>query len=98
MKQHTQLASDLIGRAMEHGYLLLDETELPAEFFNLSTGLAGEVMQKFVNYQLPLAIVVRAPSDHGDRFAELVHEHQRHPMIRFFADAESANVWLDSSR
>ena len=37
--------------------LVLAKECLAEEFFKLSTGLAGEVLQKFVNYQMRLAIV-----------------------------------------
>jgi hypothetical protein len=54
-----QDAMDLIAEAIGHE---ADLVELPAarvapEFFTLSSGLAGEVAQKFVNYRLRLAIV-----------------------------------------
>ena len=34
----------------------LPKQALPPEFFQLRTGLAGEILQKFVNYQMKLAI------------------------------------------
>ena len=37
--------------------LLLPKQTISEDFFHLSTGLAGEVLQKFVNYQMKLAIV-----------------------------------------
>lgn len=94
MSHQARVVADLLSRAMGNGYLLLDETELPADFFQLNTGLAGELLQKFVNYQLPLAIVVRDASAYGERFAELMREHHRHPQVRFFASPEAARAWL----
>lgn len=98
MTSQTTLVSDLLSRAMEYGYLLIDETELPADFFKLNTGLAGDLLQKFVNYQLPLAIVVPDAAMHGERFNELVREHRSHSRVRFFADQESAASWLSALR
>ena len=37
--------------------IVLFQGQLDESFFRLSTGLAGEVLQKFVNYQMKLAIV-----------------------------------------
>ena len=37
--------------------LVLRKEQLSEEFFRLSSGLAGEVLQKFVNYQMRLVIV-----------------------------------------
>ena len=37
--------------------MVLRKEQLDESFFRLSSGLAGEVLQKFVNYQMKLAIV-----------------------------------------
>lgn len=53
-------AMDLIASARyETGCeaLILPKESLGEDFFRLSTGLAGEVLQKFVNYQMKVAIV-----------------------------------------
>ena len=55
-----QEAMDLIASARyETGCraLILPKAALHEDFFRLSTGLAGEVLQKFVNYDMKLAIV-----------------------------------------
>lgn len=55
-----QSALDLIAEAgfVHHvRKIVLDQTAVSEDFFRLSTGLAGEVVQKFVNYHCQLAIV-----------------------------------------
>lgn len=89
--------SDAIAHAFEHGGLLLSESNLCSEFFDLRSGLAGEMMQKFVNYRIRLAIVVVAPDAHGERFCELVHEHENHPTVRFFVSEAEAREWLGAT-
>lgn len=37
--------------------VILDKEVLCADFFDLRTGLAGEILQKFMNYQMKVAIV-----------------------------------------
>ena len=37
--------------------MILRQEQLDESFFRLSSGLAGEVLQKFVNYQMRLGIV-----------------------------------------
>lgn len=74
--------------------LLVDEAELGPGFFDLSTGLAGEPLQKFVNYHRPLAVVVKDRVRYSMRFQELAREHDRHASIRFFPDQDSAKQWL----
>lgn len=41
----------------EDGKLILHQTGIAPEFFDLNTRFAGEVLQKFVNYRTQLAIV-----------------------------------------
>lgn len=94
MNQSNVDSTDILTRAMEKGYLLVEEQELPTGFFKLSNGIAGDLLQKAVNYQLRLAIVVTDESRHGDRVTELVREHHSHSMVRFFRDTESAKTWL----
>lgn len=78
--------------------LVVTEADLGPAFFDLRTGLAGELFQKFTNYRASLAIVLADPSAHGERFGELVYEHRTHPAIRFFATEHDARAWLDSGR
>ena len=79
LKIHT--ASDIpdaLTHSIDKGGLILDESQLSADFFDLRTGLAGEVLQKFTQYRALLAIVVTDPHAHGSRFGELIHEHRTH--------------------
>ena len=50
---------DIIGEAwgQDADLLVVPVERLAPEFFRLSTGLAGEVLQKFVNYGLQVAVV-----------------------------------------
>lgn len=99
LRDHVQIRSvsdisDAVAYGFGHGGLLLSESNVCPEFFDLSSGLAGEMMQKFVNYGIQLAIVVAAPEDHGERFCELVREHRKHPTVRFFVSEAEAREWL----
>jgi hypothetical protein len=74
--------------------LILTERELSREFFDLRTGLAGEVFQKFINYRVRIAIVLVDPAPYGERFSELAHEHRTHGLIRFVDTIDDARTWL----
>jgi hypothetical protein len=52
-------ALDLMGTLYYDGYdgIILHEKNMSPEFFDLSSGLAGEVLQKFSNYKMRLAII-----------------------------------------
>lgn len=88
--------SDAISACLDADGLLLTEADLTPEFFNLRSGLAGEVFQKFVNYRIRLALVVPHPEAHGERFKELAYEHSTHNMIRIVSSKDQAEIWLHS--
>ena len=74
--------------------LLLTERDLGSDFFDLRTTLAGELFQKFTNYNQRIAIVAPNPSSYGEPFAELAYEHATHPLIRVVASEAEAEDWL----
>jgi hypothetical protein len=55
-----QSALDLIATVMHEtgcDKIVIEKSVMAEDFFDLSTRVAGEVLQKFVNYQMKLAIV-----------------------------------------
>jgi len=86
--------SALIGAAYELDGLILSEADLGPEVFRLSSGLAGELFQKLVNYRIQTALVLPDFAAHGERFAELASEHARHPGVRFVHTEDEARRWL----
>ena len=85
---------DILGAVYGLDGLILLEDDLGPEFFRLGSGVAGELFQKFVNFRLPVALVLRDFTAYGERFAELAHEHSRHPGVRFFHTEAEARRWL----
>jgi hypothetical protein len=85
---------DALSESVAAGGIVLDEKDLSAEFFDLRTGFAGEVLQKFTNYRARLAIVVADPAAYGSRFSELAREHRTHKCVRFFSSGQLARQWL----
>jgi hypothetical protein len=83
-----------LGASIDQGGLMLDESELGGDFFDLRTGLAGEVLQKFTQYRALLAIVIPDSNAHGSRFGELIFEHRTHRNVRFFSSEQLARQWL----
>ena len=86
--------ADAIGACLGTAGLLLTADDLAPEFFDLRTGLAGDLFQKFINYQVRVAIVLPIPVAYGERFAELAHEHRRHRQIRIVGSQDEASAWL----
>ncbi len=71
-------------QCLSNGGSILHESELAPLFFDLRTRITGELFFKRVNYHSRLAIVVDDPGKFGERFSELVHEHQEHNAIQVF--------------
>jgi Domain of unknown function (DUF4180) len=86
--------SDALGACLDSAGLVLTENDLAQEFFDLRSGLAGELFQKFTNYRLRVAIVLPDPETYGKRFSELAYEHTSHNMIRFVGSIDEAKAWL----
>ncbi|MEO8757893.1 MAG: DUF4180 domain-containing protein [Devosia sp.] len=84
---------DLIGEAFGHGaelgaeLVVIPAARLAPEFFQLSSGLAGAILQKFTNYQLRIAIVgdISAYTENSAPLRDFVRESNRHGDIRFLA-------------
>ena len=77
--------------------LLLDDGALPDAFFDLSTGVAGDVVQKLVNYGVRMAAVVPALDAHSVRFREFAGEANRFAQFRFFGTRAEAIAWLGAA-
>lgn len=88
---------DIIGTCFEHkaGSVLLYAENLTERFFDLSSGEAGAILQKFRNYHIRLAVVVSSGgSPQSDRFREMVAEERQGDDFRIFYDRDSAEAWL----
>lgn len=86
--------NDAIGATFGAKGLILTEKELDPAFFDLRTGLAGELFQKAVNYHIKIALVVPEPAKYGDRFKELAYEHQNDNQVRIVPSIDQAEAWL----
>ncbi len=87
---------DLMAFAGENGTnrLLLLEESLDPKFYDLSTGLAGEMAQKLYNYRTRLAVVGTFVSVRSNRFREFMLETNRGNQLRFLSDKDAALRWL----
>ncbi len=85
----------LLGESFERGGLLMKEADLGENFFDVSTGLAGELLQKFCNYKQKLALIIDDLNKHSEPLQELAWEHRKHLNIQFFLNEEQGRVWLN---
>lgn len=76
--------------------LLIDGDALPPQFFDLSSGAAGELLHRLSVYGMRMAGVVPDPARHSLRFQEFMREANRGRQYRFFASREEAIAWLEA--
>lgn len=90
---------DAVAACFEQGAdaLLLDRPALPPAFFDLRTGIAGELVQKLTQYGVRLACVVPDLDAQPARFREFAREANRGSRARFFASREEAVRWLGTA-
>jgi hypothetical protein len=93
----TQDALDLIGAVFLGAEMVAVPVErLDEQFFSLGTRFAGEVMQKFVNYRLRLAVVgdISRHLEASSALRALVHESNRSDHIWFVPDVDALDARL----
>lgn len=71
-------------------HLLLGEAHLSPAFFDLSTGLAGDMLQKFANYGGYVAIVGNFDRYTSSSLRDFIRESNRHGRISFVATRQEA--------
>lgn len=88
----TQDALDVLGTADYHGAdaVIFYEHQINPEFFNLRSGLAGEILQKFSNYQKRLTIVGNFENVTSNALKAFIIECNRGSQIFFQSTREAA--------
>jgi hypothetical protein len=70
--------------------IIIHKENIAPEFFDLSTRLAGEVLQKFVNYNLQLAIVGDYSKITSEALKAFIYESNKGNQIFFVDGVEMA--------
>ena len=83
-------------RRLEADRAAIHAENLHPDFFNLRSGLAGELLQKLVNYHLKLAIVgdISEHLEKSEALKALVRESNRGKDVRFVATiVDALGAW-----
>ena len=75
--------------------VILRKEQLDEEFFRLSSGRAGEILQKFTNCQMRLVIVGDFSHYTSEPLKDFIYESNKGSQIGFYATEEEALRWLD---
>jgi hypothetical protein len=79
-----------IGYQYESKKIILHKKNISKLFFELKTGLAGAVLQKFSNYQVQLAIIGEFGSHKSKSLNDFIYESNRNGHILFAVDIPTA--------
>lgn len=87
---------DLISISIENNIyiLLLQVDAFSKDFINLKTGLAGMMLQKFINYHIKVAVILENEEKLNDRFKEMILEANKGSNFRTFKNIADAESWI----
>jgi len=72
------------------GRIILNKAAICEDFFNLRTRLAGEILQKFINYQVKIAIVGDFSVYTSESLRDFIYESNKGTDIFFLANKKQA--------
>jgi hypothetical protein len=95
--RETQDAIDLLADA---GYydcrkIIIREENLTPGFFDLKSGIAGDILQKFSTYGVKLAIIGDFSKYKSKSLQDFIYESNKYGRINFVNTFEEAKVKLD---
>jgi len=70
--------------------IILHEKNIHPDFFKLRTGLAGEILQKFVNYKVQLALIGDFSKYQSKPLHDFIRECNKGNQFFFVQDIEAA--------
>jgi hypothetical protein len=74
--------------------VLMDAGVLPPTFFDLSSGVAGELLHRLSVYRIRMAVVAAELTSRSEHFQDFVRETNRGNQVRFFPTRDDAVEWL----
>lgn len=85
-------AINLLGNLYYQGFdkIIIHEKNLTPDFFDLKNGIAGDILQKFSNYRVRLAIVGNFAKYTKKSVIAFIHESNRGKQINFAGSLEEA--------
>jgi DNA-binding PadR family transcriptional regulator len=91
-----QDALDLIAICSENdtNHLIIHAEALSDDFFKLKTGVAGQMLQKFINFQVKTAAIIANEQLINGKFKEMLAESNKGNSFRVFNSITDAENWL----
>lgn len=94
--ENVQDGVDLLGNLYYESFnrVIVHEKNITPDFFDLKNGIAGEILQKFSNYQVRLAIVGDFTKYTGKSINDFIYECNSGKKINFVDSIERALLRL----
>ena len=92
----TEDGLDLLGNFYYQGFdkIILHKENITPDFFDLKNGIAGEVLQKFAQYRVPLAIVGDFSDIQSKSLKDFIYESNNGKHINFAGSLSEALDFL----
>ena len=83
---------DLLGNLNYQGFdnVIIHEKNIIPEFFDLKTRIAGDILQKFTQYQMPLTIVGDFSKFNSKSLNDFIYESNKGKQINFVTSQSEA--------
>lgn len=94
--QETQDALDLMAEStyMNSNKIIIKEDQVTPAFFDLKSGIAGEILQKFSTYNVQLAIIGDFSKYTSKSLRDFMFESNKYGRINFVSSFEEAKEKL----
>ncbi|MCE7054984.1 DUF4180 domain-containing protein [Algoriphagus sp. AGSA1] len=81
---------DLLGNLYYQGFdkAVIHEKNIAPDFFDLKTGIAGEILQKFAQYKMPLVIVGDFTKYESESLKAFIFESNKGNQINFLTSTD----------
>ncbi|MBB6237727.1 hypothetical protein HDC90_002349 [Pedobacter sp. AK013] len=83
---------DLLGNLYYQGFdkIMIHEHNITPDFFDLKNGMAGEILQKFSNYRISLAIIGDFSAYQSKSIKDFIYESNKGKHINFLNSTAEA--------
>ncbi len=90
--QNAEDALDLMGTVYYQGFdkVIIHKKNITADFFDLKNKMAGEILQKFSNYRIRLAIVGDFSKLTSKSLNDFIYESNKGKQVNFVPDVDEA--------
>jgi len=90
---NTQDALDLMA-TIDHLYgcnkMVISKSSITESFFDLKTGIAGDILQKYTNYNMKIAIVGNFENYNSKSLKDFIFESNKGSQVFFLPDEKEA--------